>query len=661
MSNNSNSKPYWASVPSDEISSEMLDRVDRFYGYLTTIGRLSLYQRSWSQYYRASQTGGALGSVGTQGEYTSLSINQYANLLRHLEVMTTEQRPVFEPKATNSDVKSQSQVILAAGLLDYYMREKRLERIINQAVKDSLIFGEAFVRCEWNSTSGELYNVNELGTQVYEGDIVYTNYVTLDVVRDFTKNGSSQDDWFILRDFQNKYTLAAKFPDLADDILSQSEQLLDQAQNTRLNATALEESDNIAVYTLIHKKTPALPNGRFATCLDNGTVMLDGPIPYRETHVYRIAPDEQSGSPFGYTVGFDLLPIQETLDMLYSTAATNLSTFGVQNILVPKGHDLSTTQMAGGLNVMEYDPKLGKPEPLQLTNTAPETYNFMQLLERLGETISGVNATARGNPEASLQSGAALALIQSQAIQFASGLQQSYAQLVEDIGSGTIKLLQDFADVPRVAEIAGKSNRPLMKQFTGGDLDAISRVMVDMGSPLTRTTAGKVNLAEQLMKFNLIDNPSQFIQVCTTGRIEPVIEGRQAETLLIKAENEQLADGIAQKALITDQHAQHILEHKIVLASPEMRLTANLPIVEATLAHIQEHIDFLKTADPALLALMNQQSIAQAPQQGGGMGDMMNPTPPVQQIAEGVRMPNMPSPPVGTDPVSAGIIEANKG
>lgn len=661
MAETKKNKPYWASVPNNEIADNILERVDRYYEYLSLSGRIDLYRRSWAYYFRPRLTGARINPVGEQGELTSLSVNHYRNLLTHLETMTTQQRAVFEPRATNSDVKSQSQVILATGLLDYYMREKKLERNIKQAVKDSLIFGEGFVRAEWDATGGDTYGKTPMGTPAYQGDIKYTNYIPLDVVRDFTKTSSGQDEWFILRDFQNKYTLAAKYPELEDKILNDSIDMLEIARTTTINALALEESDNVAVYTLIHKPTPALPQGRYVTCLDNGTVMLDGPLPYKETHVYRIAPDEEAGTIFGFTVGYDLLSMQEGIDILYSTAITNQSTFGVQNILVPKGHDLSTAQMAGGLNVMEYDKNVGKPEALNLTSTPPEIFNFMQMLEKLMETISGVNSVARGNPEASLKSGAALALVQSMAIQFSMGLQISYAQLVEDLGTGTIHILQDFASVPRVAAIAGKSNRPLMKEFTGDDLDAINRVMVDMGNPMTRTTAGKVNLADQMMQHNLIDNPDQYIQVVTTGRLEPIIEGKQAELLLIKGENEKLADGVQVPVIITDQHSQHILEHKTVLASPEARQDPK--ILQATLAHIQEHINALKSGDPTLLALVHQQSIAPPQPQGpqGSPAQAMNATPPVVQQAQGVKQPNMPNPPAGADAQSAALIKGQQG
>lgn len=655
MKKDSAHKEYWASVPSKEIADEILDKVDKFYEYLSMTGRLDLYRRSWSYYYRPRVSGGQLNVGGEQGELTTLSVNHYRNLLVHLETMTTQQRAAFEPRAANSDVKSQSQVILATGLLDYYMREKKLERNLKQAVKDCLIFAEGFLQIEWDPTSGDEYGKTETGATIYQGDLKFTNYTPFDVIRDFSNIAPNMDDWFILRKFEPKYTLAAKTPDLADDILSDAADMLDLARTTTLNMWAIENSDNIPTYTLIHRPTPALPQGRYVKCLDNGTVLMDGPIPYKDTNVFRIAPDEESGSIFGFSVGFDLLSMQEGIDILYSTAMTNQATFGVQNVLAPKGHDLSTSQMAGGGLLMEYDPKIGKPEAFQITSTPPEIFNFMGQLEKLMETISGVNSVARGNPEASLKSGAALALVQSMAIQFSMGLQQSFAQLVEDAGTGAINILKDFASVPRVAAIAGKSNRPLMREFSGQDLSGINRVMVDMGNPLTRTTAGKVNLAENLADRNLIENSDQYIQVITTGRLEPVIESKQANNLLIKGENEKLAEGIPQRALITDRHSVHILEHLVVLSSPEAREDPNSPVIQATLAHVQEHINFLKTADPVLLSLIHEQSAM--PQGAPSAAPPMNAQAPVQQEAAEVQQPNMPSPPAGADPVSAAIIE----
>lgn len=654
---------YWASVPANEIADRILDRVDKYYKYLAQSGRLDLYRRSWTYYYRPRLTGGMLSPVGQQGELTALSVNHYRNLLTHLETMTLQQQPTFEPVATNSDYESQADTILAAGLLEYYLRIKKLEKNIKQAVKESLMFAEAFLRAEWDATDGNTYGKTATGATVYEGDVKYSNYTPLTCIRDYTKTNHDQADPVILKDFVNKFDLAAKFPDLADQILDDNIDAMETSRTTTLNFLALEDSDQIAMYTLLHPPTPALPTGRFTTCLDNGTVLQDGPIPYDETHVYRIAPDEESGTIFGYTVAFDLLPVQEAIDIVFSTAITNISTFGVQNILMPKGHDISTSALSGGLNVIEYDPKVGKPESLNLTQTAPEVYNFMTMLENVQQTIAGVDSVTRGNPEASLKSGAALALVAAQSIQFSMGLQQSYKTLVEDVGSGTISLLQTFAAVPRVAEIVGKANRPLMREFSGKDLGAVKRVGVNMGNPLTNTTAGKTNLAEWYLDHNMIENPDQVQQVLATGRIDIAMQGKQSNVLLSKDENEKLSEGQMVRALITDNHAKHILEHQIVLDNPEIRMDPNNPIVMQTLQHIQEHLELAQSPGYQMIAGMlgHQVMVPVAQPQGApqsGIGQMQNAQAPVQQAAQEVNQPQMPGPPQGAAPQDAETIES---
>lgn len=650
---------YWASVPVDEIADEMLDKVDKYYMFLNINGRMDLYRRSWAYYYRARITGGKVNPTGQQGELTALSCNQYRNLLLHLETMTTQQQSAPEPKASNTDEKSQAQTVLASALLDYYLRVRHLDRRFVQVVKEGLIFAEGFIRCYWDASGGEIYGTTESGAPIYEGDVKYKNYMPLDVIRDFTKLSSNEHTWYILRDFENKFDLAAKYPTLASEIIEDFGDLATMVSTTTLNALALVDSDNIPVYCLVHEPTPAMPQGRYTEVLDNGTVLLDGPLPYKKAHIYRLAPDEEEGTCFGYTVAFDLMSIQEMLDILYSTAASNISAVGVQNILVPKGHDISTQQLVGGLNVTEYDPKIGKPEAMQLCNTAPEVYNYMQLLERIGETISGASSVVRGNPEASLKSGAALALVQSTALQFNMNLQRSYNQIQEDVFTATVQILQDFAKVPRIAAIVGKSNRPLMKEFIGQDLSDIDRVLVDVGNPLTRTTAGKVQLADTLLEKGMIDDPNQYVQVLTTGRLEPVYEGRQAQNLLIKAENEEMSRGIQQTAILTENHAQHVMEHAVLLSNPDAK--RNPALVNLVLSHIQQHIDLAKSVPPELSDMLHFKSYSPPPGQAPSPAPVLNATPPVEQQAAGVRLPNMPKPPAGTPQQNADIINEQAG
>ena len=410
----------------------------------------------------------------------------------------------------------------------------------------------------------------------------------------------------LCRTFKNRFDLAAKFPEQADDILRMETK--DQKERYDFNGAFYDESDDIAVYEFYHKRTESIPEGRYVLFVDADVVLMDAPMPYRELPVYRVSPADILGTPYGYSDTFDILPIQDAINSLYSAILTNQNAFAVQSILSPRGADISAEQVSTGMNFIEYNPQVGKPEPLQLTATSPETFNFISMLERTAETISGVNSVSRGNPESSLKSGNALALVQAMALQFASGLQQSYVKMIEDVGTGTVNMLKDFAAVPRVAMIVGESNKSYMKEFSGDDLTNVNRVIVDAGNPLAKTTAGRVQMAEQMLQMGLIKNPEQYIGVINHGKIETMTDGIDKQLMLTKSENEKMIAGEKPTAVFTEPHSLHIREHRDVLSDPDLKKDPEL--IDRVQAHIQEHILLLQPPDPNILNILGEQPLA---------------------------------------------------
>lgn len=688
---------HFATLSEDEIGNELMYRVETYYEEIAEMGLLALWQKSYDAYYKGIGHGGTLNSSGEQGEYTNISINHYRSLLEHKVSLTIKQRPTFEPRATNTDHKSQTQTILARGLLDYYLREKRLERVMKRSVEYALRYGEGFLRTEWDADMGEERVELEdyetpMDTVKKEGDIRYEAFTPIDVIRDVTKESPDENDWYIVRTFRNRFDLIAKFAniegidledeefgeddtDLTEEIEKLRLQILgmpsktDDEKDGRITTFDRKETDDIAVYEFYHKKTAAVPNGRFTMFLDEQTILMDGDLPYNNIPVYDIIPSAIDGTPFGYTVGYDLLQLQEAIDGLHSAIITNQKTFAVQLITIPKGSNISDAAIGEGLSIIYYDPTNtpggGKPEALNLLSTPREVFEYVAMLESMMETLSGINSVTRGNPEASLKSGAALALIQSMAIEFSMNLQQSYVALLEDVGTATINILKEFADSKRVARIVGISNRSYIQEFTGADLSEINRVTIDIGSPLSRTTAGKLQILEGMMQAGFIKTQEQYIQVLQTGQLEPAIEGTTAELMLIRSENESLGNGNGDiMAIATDAHKMHIMEHKTVLASPEARL--NGEIVSATLAHIQEHIEMLGSTDPNLLAMLGQEPIQPITSPMGtpegavtmeGANEVIDASQ-VQNIGD-PDMPGMPSMP--TNPLSGNEFNPDNG
>lgn len=609
----SDSNVYFANKPTKECIENLEFKIDSWADGLVSSGIVERIRKSWSYYHGSFDyeemdvDGHGVKFTGDQGELLKMPVNHYRNIATYLLNITTSTRPAMKARSINTDYKSLSQTILADGLLDYYMREKSLEDILKKATEYAIVLSEGWVKMEWDSSSGEPYGFNEdTKTWVHEGDISYRALGPLEVIRDVMRGDAEEQDWLIVKTYKNKHDLIARYPEFKDEI--QAIQTRDTEQMFTYGNYMKVTSEQIPVYEFYHKRTDSVPDGRYIQFLNSEVALVDMPLPYRFIPLFPVRPSQWLGTPFGYTIMFDLLPIQESINMLYSIILTNQNAFGVQNILVPRGSDINYTQLSGGLNVIEYPAGMQKPEPLQMTSTPAEVFNMLSKLETTMETISGINSVTRGNPEASLRSGAALALVQAQALQFASGLQQSFVRMVENVGTGTIKLLQDFAIAPRVAAIVGKANRTYLKEFKGDDLSDINRVVVDITNPVSKSAAGRLQMATDLIQYNIVDNLEQYMTILTTGNLEVMTQGQQHEMLLVQSENERMAEGESVQVLSLDSHLMHIKEHKAVLYDPDLRKDPKL--VQNVLNHIQEHIEMLKTTNPELLQLIGEQPLS---------------------------------------------------
>jgi hypothetical protein len=366
------------------------------------------------------------------------------------------------------------------------------------------------------------------------------------------------------------------------------------------------ESDDVWMWEFYHEKSNSLPDGRLTIFLEPDVLLFDGPLPFRKVPVYELTPEPLPGMPHGYSPLWDLLSLQEASNALFTTIASNQAAFGVQNVAVPRGANIDV-QSFGGLKVIEFDGKFGKPEPLNLTQTAPETFTFLNLVRQANETLSGINAVRRGDPAAALgknASGAAMALLDAKAIEFSSGIQQAWVEFLSDVATGVLWIYRDFAKTPQVALIAGKANKSLMREFTGEDLDLIDRVTVDLGNPVSRTTAGRMQIAQDLLANGFVKTGQEYLMVLQTGKLEPLTEGATKQLLTIREENEAMAEGtVPVIAIVGQNHPLHISEHLDSIGSPSSQ--SDPDAVGRVLAHVEEHANLWRTADPLILAACN--------------------------------------------------------
>lgn len=657
METNKQSKYFAAKSDPKELASGLMGKVSGYQKMSKSLGLNDKLKTAWSSYHGMfwSSFGGShqVSFTGEQGELSQLPVNHIRNLITHMKTMTLASRPALEARAANTDPKSLVQAQLATGLLDYYLREKRLEKYISVAVETALVMGAGYIKMEWDTSEGQIIETDEeTGAVIREGDLRFSNLSPFDVVFDLNR-GDSDHTWLITIEYKNRYDLIAKFPEFADEIEGlPGKDKLDSA----IIFNADMASDEVPVFTFFHKPTDALPKGRQVVFLSETITLTDQELPYKRIPIFRVSPGDVLGTAVGYGNSFDLMPLQDALNALYTSVFSNNVALGTQNLFVETGANLNFTSLHGNLNIIE---GLKKPEPLNLLASSPETYNLIKIIEALMETISGINSVTRGNPQASLESGSALALVQSMAVQFMDGLQQQYVTLLEDVGTSIIEILKDYATEPRVASIIGKNNQAYLKMFKAQDIMEVNRVVVDVANPLSKTTAGRIKMAEQLMQMKADEfTIDQYIQVVNTGKLDVMTNKNTRKINQIDLENERLMQGKSAKTLILDDHATHIQEHASLLDDPDVRDDDVLS--QVILDHIQEHMNMAQ--DPSsspIHQIMGHAPIPQMPtppsqqpnpenmnnSQGQGTG-MMQPQNP-QQPMEDAGTPALPQSPLG--------------
>lgn len=593
---------YFANLPTKECAFEVWARIEEYYNEMRRTGRLALYRNSYTNYYMGWIYRASMWRAGEQGELTKSFWNHERNLIRHLKVQTTQNKISYKTQVLNSNSKSANIVEFGNGLADRYSQspEYDLDTRGKQSVEDTLVWGESSIVALWNRFKGQPMAQDPTTGQILnDGDIDCFNVTPMDHILNCSHQSRDLVQWRVIRRWVNKYDLASMYPQIAGKIYEYNDS--ESSYATKLVTLIHHDNETVPIFYFFHGKTPAVPQGRLLIMADPDCIFEDGPLDtgegkrgYDHIPVYDNIVETMQGSPYGYSVAFDLIPLQQALNELVSAITTNNINFAIQCVMAAKGSNLQWQELATGMSFIEYDPKvgpIGKPEPLNLLTSKPETYQFIDMTIKNMETIAGVNSMVRGNPEGDITSGQYAALVTVQSVLFNSGLQKAYARLMENLMTGIIKTIKKNMIGKKIARIVGETAEPYLKEFTSSDLQDIDSVTVQLVNPMIQTPAGKMAMADSLMKTGLIKDAQAYVQVYTEGDLPNLTHRQETQNKLIKQENEAMLQGQIPEVSITDNHVQHLLEHSILLDTIDVRMNPNSPSAVAAMAHYQKHMN----------------------------------------------------------------------
>lgn len=673
MASNRVNDEYFATLKGQDFLDAVTNKVNWYRDFCGTSGKAAIWGTSVGAYFGISNDGKSSWQVtpqGEAGELVGFKVNDYAGLLRTELQLAIQNRPAGIAKAINTDIKTLRNARIGTQLVEYYLSDPahNFESDFVEAMRYVLSSDEGFVVQDWDTALGEevrpeVTTAGELDASksVKTGDMAQEVYPPWNAARDIGAPTPVQN-WYIFSDRKNKFDLAAEYPAYREEILRLGAGLSGTGgiKPPLLFRVGTDNTDFVERHKLIHFPSPACPKGRYAIFVE-GAVLLDTEYPYPFKNVHRASEQDMLGTCFGHTSNYDLLALEQVTDTLHSIILNNQATFGVATIIGPKGGGVTHTELAKGLRYMEVDPNMvDKIKPLQLTATPAEVFKYVDSLGVKKGEMSGINSILRGDPSGALKgsSGAAMALLQSNAIMSNGGVQRAFYKLLNSAGTGIIEMTRKFADEERVVKISGKSNSEAIKEFkyTGETLKSVSTVVFEPVNPLLQTASGKLTVAQDLLGADMIKNPRRYIEVLTTGNLNVLLEDDVALEEAIIEENEMLGEGQPVDAIIVENHEAHIQGHQSVIATPNAKKDPQ--VIMGVLNHIQQHLDLWRQAsdtNPALLLATSQKVLPPAPVPGmppmppgpgGPPAGAPDKPPPSAPGAPMPNLPNLPKPPV---------------
>lgn len=629
------SNVYFASEPESRKAADAIQhRIENFRQSLRRSGKRIRINRAINTYSGRGADGNKdtsrLTPAGEQGELLSMTVNHFASLLQNATNLITSSRPAYKAIAANSDYSSLAQTQLADGLLEFYDRNLQLGDREVEATRNSLLMGEGFIALSWNPSSGRETGLSVGGREDREGDIE-SSCITIDDVA-YEPRAKDYDllSWIAFKTPCCRADLEAKYPAVADKIKNTTAgtRSLEGDLLARHEADDSDNDDYVDVWEFRHKPTPGCPNGRLIRFINPDCVLFDtfqwdelsGAVvdygyPYDELHVYRMTPDTEPGSISGHSPFFDLVGLQEGIDMVATIAATATNASGLFNLWVPPGEKVNVDQIAGGLNVIQSNTK---PEVILPPAMRPETREFAAALLGWMRQRTGINEVVQGEYTKGMPA-QAMALLQANAIQFHSKLQQSYQRMVERVRTGILQLLKRYASTKRVALMAGVGNTWQLREFTKEDLLGVDRVIVEAVNPQSKTFAGNTVRADKLMDMGLIKDPQQYITFTDTGNLKPMTDSVEKRNAFVQRNKELLQRGIGLPPVdpytgdfvhdgqehvtisIADTHWLNIPEYDAVMYDPGARTRPD--VVRAVNEVRAYSFKLWRSMDPAMILI----------------------------------------------------------
>lgn len=462
--------------------------------------------------------------------------NKIRPIIRTELAKCTAQKPTAEVIPASADDADMFAAQAAEQLWESLYSDKRVDRILREAVFWMLITGTGFIKSWWDDN--EVDSVNGL-----MGDICVSAETPFHVfVPDFRSDDIEKQPFIIQTTVKDAAWLNMAYGSVlekplepnvksTDDVLSAS--VLD------LDGTDKAVKDGVLVYEVWIKPNTvsSFPQGAMFTIASDQILQLYQGWPYEHSQYPFIKLSHiPKGQFYAESVVTDLIPLQREYNRTRAQIIEAKNRMAKPQLIAPIGSvDASKITTEPG-QVIFYRPGFAPPQPLPLQ---PLPAYVLQELDRLNlefDDISGQHEVSRGQTPAGVTAATAINYLQEQDDSKLSHTIASIEFGMERLAKHMVSYAVQFWDTPRLVRVIGKTGSFDTLVLKGSDLKGNTDIRIQAGSALPTSKAAKQAFIMDLMKMGFIE-PNKGLELMEMGGVNRLYEEIRVDERQAQREN----------------------------------------------------------------------------------------------------------------------------
>lgn len=463
------------SFTKDDLPDEHQERLSKKHAslveqrYTESRNAKNILSQEWKEYLDAYE--GNFYKKETRQKWKARTYENICNsIINSMIPLMTDRQPeiIVEPREDN-DIQKAKQVNT---ILNYVWQKDDMQRKLSMMIKDQLMLGTGVLQITFNPDKAN--GMGEIETHVVD---------IFDLFPDPSATSPETMEYVILRTRVPKRVLKKRYPDKADQIISDNDFLESDARYTDLNDRRHGLNN---VCTVLEMWDYDDDGKERVSTICNGVELETRPSPYEKEGFPFIFfyNDILNGRLWGIGEMKNLLPLQKELNKIRSIIIDNMIAnqntiwlvdrqANIKKSAMTNEHGLFIEKNAGGSAQRVPPPQL----PSWIQNQAELTRKSM-------EEVSGIHDVSKGVSSGSVTAASAIQILTENSQTRLRGKLRNTEFALKHYGEWVIALIRQYYDTTRIVRIAGEevhfSNKELRQPNTSRP-----EYLDESGQPLT--------------------------------------------------------------------------------------------------------------------------------------------------------------------------------